>query len=324
MNQQNLKFLLIAAPQAAASPALKHAIRLADAMNASLQIVSFVHSERVDIVGSVDHNARDKARDSLMNVHRQWLRSETSALRHKDVKVEIDIVWERASAQSMATYIDRRKVDLVIKDLHEESTLKRLVLSSLDWDVLRASSTSILFVKDIPDRKPLKFLAAVEFGLPCAADTAQRNRIINTARNISGPCNAAFHLISVYDRSELDGSFLSEALGIDEVPTFDARKLLFDECAEIHEVAREHRHFIVGHPAHAIRDYIERCGFDLLVLGTVAKDAPLQAIGHTAKCILGDPPCSVLVLKPFAMTGNLHVSTLRGIEVGGYASTTYA
>jgi universal stress protein E len=309
MSQQPLKLLLIAPPHAATSPALEHALKLTEALGASLRIVSFVHSETVDIIGQMDHDARDKARQSILERHRLWLLGESCLLRQKGLEVHYETLWGRPTANILAGYLDHHAADLVIKDLHEESALKRWVLSSLDWELLRACSASILFIKEAPIHTPLKFLAAVEIGNTSEANQAHRERIINTARTLAVACQASLHMMSVYDRGELHGSFLNEVLDIvGNIPSFEERKHVFEECAEAYGIAREHKHFTVGNPAQAIHGYIERCKFDLLVIGTVAKDAPREVLGHTAKSILGDPACSVLVLKPFAQADSLRLA----------------
>jgi hypothetical protein len=72
------RLLLITQPEAAASNALLHALKLTKNLRGSLRIVSFVHSETVDMVGMMNHDGRDKARENMMDLHRLWVQSRRS------------------------------------------------------------------------------------------------------------------------------------------------------------------------------------------------------------------------------------------------------
>jgi universal stress protein E len=305
-----LRLLLVAPFKTVHSPALEYAGVLAQALGASLRMVAFVHAEAVDIFGLINIAGRDKAREGLMDLYRNWLNTETVLLREKGLDVSYDVVWIRQTAADLVAYAEKAQADMVIKDLHEESTLKQLVLSSVDWHLLGAHAPSVLYVKEALDHEPRKFLAAVDLDVEGEAGNANNNQIISTALNLAKACHASLHLVTVYNGGVLCGAGFTEAYLGREHPSYEERKEVFDALASQHGITREHRHLMVGTPANAIRAYVERCGYDLLLIGTANHPNPESDIGSTAQGILANPACSVLVIKTLPTGNSAHVGLL--------------
>ena len=78
---------------------------------------------------------------------------------------------------------------------------------------------------------------------------------------------------------------------------YEARKRAFDALASQHGIASEHRHFIPGAPANAIRFSLQRSAYDLLVIGAANHHLLASDIGLTAEGIFEGAGCSVLAIK---------------------------
>ncbi|CAD5201274.1 universal stress protein [Pseudomonas sp. FEN] len=309
------RLLLIAPPEAVHTPALEYAGVLAQTLNAPLYLVAFVHSAAIDLLGHANIANRDKAREGMMDAHRLWLNSETVLLREKGLEVHYDVVWGKPSASELAAYAQQVNADLIIKDLHEEAHLKRLVLSSLDWDLLCASPTSVLYIKQAPAPRLSKFLVAVDIELESEGNAAENDQLISMARQLAEARNASLHLITVYNSDAVDCTNITATVSKGELPSYETRRNVFDALATAHGIAQEHRHFLVGAPANVIRCYIQRNAYDLLIIGSANHHLLSSTIGSTAEGILDNPACNVLALKLPPAVHNAREQMQEGTQV---------
>ena len=294
---QPTRLLLIAPPQAVHSPAVEYAGVLAQTLDAELHLVAFVHAHAVDILGHGNTVNRDKAREGMMDVYRMWLNTEAVLLRAKGIDVDYDVVWAKTSASELATYAKKMNSDLIIKDLHEQSRINRWLMPSLDWDLLCASPTSVLYVKQAPAPRLRKFLVAVDIELESDETAAENDQLISMARQLAHAREASLHLITVYSSDALGRSGIKAALSDGESLSYEARKNAFDALATEYGIAKDHRHFMVGAPANVIRCYTQRNDYDLLIMGSANHHLCSSEIGTTAESILDNPGCNLLALK---------------------------
>ncbi|RBH57287.1 MULTISPECIES: universal stress protein [Pseudomonas] len=314
---RSLRLLLIAPSQPVHTPALEYAGGLAQTLNSALHLVAFVHAAALDVVGHGHSVNLDNARNGMMDVYRQWLNSEAVLLREKGVEVQYEVIWGKPSAFELAAYAQNLRTDLIIKDLHEEAHLKRLVLSSLDWDLLCASQTSVLYIKQAPAPRLRKILVAVDIELEGEARATENDQIISMARQLADACHASLHLITVYHCDSVGCKSIAAARSSAELPSYEARRNVFDALATEHGFAKEHRHFLVGAPANVIRSYIQRNTYDLLIIGSANHHLLSSTIGSTAEGILDNPVCNVLALKLPPASCNAYAQTQEGTQADG-------
>ncbi|WP_248800216.1 universal stress protein [Pseudomonas sp. MWU13-2105] len=309
---RSLRLLLIAPSQPVHTPALEYAGVLAQTLNAALHLVAFVHAAALDVVGHGNPANLDNARNGMMDVYRQWLDSQAVLLREKGIEVQCEVIWGKPSAFELAAYAQQMSADLIIKDLHEEAHLKRLVLSSLDWDLLCASPTSVLYIKQAPAPGLRKFLVAVDIELEGEGRATENDQIISMARQLADARNASLHLITVYNCDAVACPSLAASLSSGESPSYETRRNVFEALATEHGIAKEHRHFLVGAPANVIRNYIQRNAYDLLIIGSANHHLLSSTIGSTAEGILDNPACNVLALKLPPAAADAHEQTQEG------------
>ncbi|WP_248802358.1 universal stress protein [Pseudomonas sp. MWU13-2100] len=311
---RSLRLLLIAPSQPVHTPALEYAGVLAQTLNVALHLVAFVHAAALDVVGHGHSVNLDKARNGMMDVYRQWLNSEAVLLREKGIEVQYEVIWGKPSAFELATYARQMNADLIIKDLHEEAHLKRLVLSSLDWDLLCASPTSVLYIKQAPAPRLRKFLVAVDIELEGEGRATENDQVIRMARQLADARNASLHLITVYNCNAVGCQGFAAASSSGELPSYEARRNVFDALASEYGFAKEHRHFLVGAAANVIRGYVQRNAYDLLIIGSANHHLLSSTIGSTAEGILDNPACNVLALKLPPAASNVHEQTQKAVQ----------
>ena len=301
---EHQRLLLIAPPNMSHSPAFNRAEALAKAMSASLYIVAFVYVDAFEMFDLIDVDIRKKAREDYLLKHRDWLEAQAQILRQRGFDVESEVIWIEHPLEKIFKYIRYFDVSLVIKGAHQESALKRIFFTPLDWHLLRDCAVPVHLVVDARNPLPRKILATVDV-LHDDVSTRQLNDlIINSASKLASQCHAALQVLAVYDWSAL---YVSD-VGVGKVPisvspSYDERKEKFDILAERHSITKNNRHFIAGSPIKAIAEYATKSACDMLVMGTVTHRVFHKILGTTAESILYRPPCSVLAIKPVELPG---------------------
>ncbi|NWB87834.1 MULTISPECIES: universal stress protein [Pseudomonas] len=293
------RLLLVAPSEMTHSPAFDRALALAKAMNATLTLVAFVYLDGLQQLDLLDADRQAEIREAYLQRYRQWLEQEAEAMRGEGVEVTTEVKWDQPSLSALSGYVRSQHPDLLIKDAHQESALKRIFFTPLDWRLLCDSRAPIHLVTAQGMPIPRKVLACVDVLRDDVATRELNDRIIDQAARFATHCKCPLHLLGVYDWTAL---YLAD-IGIGKVPvsvspSYDERKAKFLHLADKHALHKDNRHFIVGTPGKAIVEFVGQDVFDVLVIGTVTHRSLNKLLGSTTESLLYQPPCSLLVIKP--------------------------
>ncbi|WP_457363739.1 universal stress protein [Pseudomonas sp. TE3610] len=287
------RLVLIAGPQAVHSPTIGCAGKWAKALRARLQMVAFVHAHLVDLLGHAHASLRDKARQGLLDSFRLWLSSEAVLLREQGVDVHYEVLWATPSAVNMAAYAQTVEADLVIKGFNDEPHLKRLMMSSLDWDLLATSHVPVLYVDRLPTASPQRVLVAVDAELEGEGLQSENAQVIRQAIQLASDLAATVDLVTVYDPT-VACAWRSAAARASRREGGEQR---FHALATQYGFARPRQHFLTGAADFMIADYLRRSAYDLLVIGSANHHLLRSDVGASTQRLLENPRCNVLVLK---------------------------
>lgn len=296
------RLLLIASPHMHRTPAFERAVALAKASSATLHIVAFDYIETLALVGIFNHDAMATLREGYLQLHRQWLEQEAEYERRNGLEVTTQLLWTHDIVGEVQAYADVIQAEMVIKDVHRESLLKRVFFTPLDWQLLRDCHVPVHLVIDSANPVPRKILAAVNLFRSADADLRLNNTIIETASRLAKQFEGVLHLLYVYDWSAIYASGIT-MMGAMPIETAfvealsDAHLEAFNDLAEHYGVAKGNSHFLPGVPLPTIRAFAADNAFDVLVLGTLPHHNLDRIVGDTAENILQHTPCSVLVVK---------------------------
>ena len=291
--------LLVAPVEMTHSPAFDRALVLAKVMEASLTIVAFVYLDVLQQLDLLGADQREEIREVYLQRYRQWLEQEAEVMRGEGIEVTIEVKWDLPSLDALSSYVRSQHPDLLIKDAHQESALKRIFFTPLDWRLLCDSRAPIHLVTAQGMPRPRKVLACVDVLRDDVATRELNDRIIDQAARLAAHCKCPLHLLGVYDWTTL---YIAD-IGIGKVPvsvspSYDERKAKFLKLADKHALRKDNRHFIVGAPAKAIAGFVGQDVFDVLVIGSVTHRSFNKLLGSTTESLLYQPPCSLLVIKP--------------------------
>ena len=288
------RLFVVLGPQMRHTPALQRAAALAQSNGALLDINVFV--DDVDTFGLMGDNDE---RDRLLDDNRQWLLDETEQLRNDGLDVSTDLLLTRDLPGSILQQVERLGCDLMVKDVQHEPVLKRLLVTPLDWQLLKESPIAMHLVSEIRCPLPRQIAAAVDLASLGAGEHLDR-QVIETAHALAMQCNAEMHLLHVCDAAR---THLADfGAGTVTMPGFDtsvskAQRTAFNHLGDHHAVPMERRHFLEGPATRAIAHYVTHSRTDVIVMGAHHHDAMRTFIGGTTAHVVEHPLCNVLAIK---------------------------
>ncbi|WP_223570900.1 universal stress protein [Pseudomonas sp. BF-R-26] len=302
---QTQRLLLIAPPAMTRTPAFDRAAMLARAMQLPLHIVAFDYLQALAVAGLFAPEQIALARDGYLQTHRQWLAEQAELMNKHGVDATSEVVWVQHPYEEILHFVNEMSLALIIKDANEESALKRVFFTPLDWQLLRDCPVPVHLVTNALNPRPRNVLAIVDVLRSEDQDLVFNDQIIDAATKLAELCEARIELVHVYDWTAVYAqdmgmgalplaTGLYEALGVAQHEAFAA-------LAERHGVPTECRHFIEGAPLSSICKFAEDHHTDVIVMGTVQHTGLNKLLGTTAEQLLHRAPCSVLAIKPGRM-----------------------
>lgn len=293
---QYQRLFLIVGPAMRHTPAMERAVALAKATDAVLQITVFI--EDVDILGLMSGD--EHFREICQQENQKWLQDEAQLIRGNGVAVTTEVVLARDVLQEILQHVKDLQPDLVIKDVHHESALKRVFSTPLDWHLVRDCPVAVHLVSEVRCPLPRVIVAAVDLSHPDHPITEINDRIIQAAQRMTTQCNAELHLLHAFDPSQ---THLSDAgAGAVTMPGFssDVRRALhksFIALADSYRVPTERQHFIEGTPTHVMSDFAAHSRADVIIMGDTHRKGLHKLMGSTTEHVLHKVPCNVLAIK---------------------------
>lgn len=292
---QYQRLLLIINPALGDSPAIQHAAALAEASAAMLHIVAFVPAFKGLLM--LKEGDRTPVREEYLGHHRDWLKVQADQLRGRGIEVTTEVAWSEDMERDIIDRVCDMQPDLLIKQIQNESTLKRALFTPLDWYLLRHCPVPVYLVGGSSFVLPRKVVAAVEVTNIEPADNELNERIIQQACSLAIQCNAELHLLYACD---ISAAYLAnfEGLTLADLTKALRRDLqkAFLRLAAQFGVPSDRRHFIAGQPVTVLSEFAHGHQVDVIVMGKVQSHGLGKLLGSTTEHILYQVPCCVLAV----------------------------
>lgn len=284
------------------SPAVDRALALASASGATLHAVTFLPSLGQEHGWLSAAEAPEEVRVAYVQRHRDWIEEQAAEARRQGVQVSTEVILVNDPLQDILLYMREVRADLLIKDVHHESLLRRAFATPLDWQLLRESPVPLYLVHDREQPLPRKVVATVDPFRPEHQLHAANEQIIAAARAFADCCSAELHLLHVFDASGI----YSVERGLGAMPLSgglsdgvrQSQEDAFDLLAEQHGIGEGRRHFLVGPAARLIAEFAERERVDVLVMGITHHRGLGKLLGSTIEHVLYRVPCGILAIRP--------------------------
>lgn len=298
------RVLVIVDPTASFHPALERASWVARHLRAHVEL--FISDYAPQLVDARSSGASAEARAALIERHCQRLLQLASPLRESGLDVSIDARWDYPLHDSIVRKASDSAADVVIKDTHYHSVLKRSIFSNTDWNLIRNCAGTLWLVKPRPPGQRPCFVAAVdplhERDKPADLD----HRIIATAQELGGALGGEVHVFHAFDVTaaiamSTDAMTMPIALPINELA--DAMRARHTEAVrrlcEEHGVAPDRTHVQQGGTRQLLLALTEQLRADAVVMGALSRSG-LKGLflGNTAEDVLDRLHCDLIIVKP--------------------------
>ncbi|HVJ29073.1 MAG TPA: universal stress protein [Gammaproteobacteria bacterium] len=301
----NKRVVLVAVdPTASAHPSIERAAWLARHEPAHIEL--FISDYTPQLAQSRAGWTVDEARASVIDRHRRRLEQLAEPLRAEKLAVDIDARWDYPLHDSIVRKAQDAGADLVIKDTHYHSVLKRSIFSNTDWSLIRNCGATLWLVKPRPPGQRPCLVAAVDPLHQRDKPAGLDHRILTTARAFSDSLNGELHAFHAFDVAaaiavSTDAMSMPIALPLNELA--DAMRAEHTDavarlCKE-HDVPPERTHVHQGGTRQLLLALTEQLRADAVVMGAVSRSG-LKGLflGNTAEDVLDRLHCDLVIVKP--------------------------
>lgn len=209
--------------------------------------------------------------------HELWVEDLVKPLKVADIDVSIDLRASPDWRDAISAAVRDTDADLVIKATSPRSALRRRLMKTSDWLVLRESSVPVLFVKRSGSAPIERVLAAVNITARDDAHVRLTDMVLATGRDAADQLGAELHVVNAYVDSK---NFIHPP-----------------DLAKRAGVERQRAHVGDADPEDLIAEISEKIDASLVVIGSVGRKGMAAAVvGNTAERILDTVTADILTL----------------------------
>jgi universal stress protein E len=307
------RVLVVVDPTASFHPAIERGAWLARSGPSILELFICDYAPQLADARGAREAAVTEARAALVARHKARLEQLAGPLAAEGLRVTVDSRWDYPLHDGIVRKALDFGADVVVKDTHFHSVLKRSIFSNTDWSLIRNCPSPLLLVKPrTPSQKP-RFVAAVdplhERDKPAGLD----HKILRTAGALAKSLGGELHVFHAFDITaalavSTDSMTMPIALPVREFA--DAMRTEHTDavnalCAA-HGIASDRVHVHQGGTRELLMTLTEQLNADVVVMGAVSRSG-LKGLflGNTAEDVLDRLHCDLLIVKPDGFEASL-------------------
>jgi universal stress protein E len=300
------RILAVIDPTADAQPAAAKAARLARRSGASLELFTCDADPALTGDFFFDAAALHRLRAEFLAERTAQVEEIAEQLRQTGLDVSTHVHWDNPLHEGILRRIAECQPDLVCKDTHYHSILRRALFTNTDWHLVRSCPVPLLLCRTADWAPRPRLLAALDPGhhgdKPAALDHDIVAAAQLMARHLDGEVEAVhvFFPAALLAATSIDGMPLAVDPGGVSLIEAERERL----SGSMHEIARAHGldaravQVVQGAAAERLPLLAAERHVDLLVMGAVSRSRLREFfVGSTAERILDHLPCDVLVIR---------------------------
>jgi nucleotide-binding universal stress UspA family protein len=232
----------------------------------------------LELYCSVDpENAADAAAQArLIDRTESWIERLIEKPRQEGLKMSVRVEANRDWRVAIAQAASASGADLVIKTASPRGPVRRRLMQTGDWTLLRNCSLPILLASPTQGGLPKIVLAAVKVNPVDGVYAELNRRVVDLSHRIAELLGAELHAVTVY-RGE----------GI----YFDRQKFA-DEL----RLPRNRVHAVEGSSYEGIAEVAAKVGAGVVIVGSAQRPSGGSILGATAERVIDEVPGDVVVL----------------------------
>ena len=309
------RILAVIDPTVDAQPGADRAARLARGAGAALELFECDFAPGLTGAPFFDTDALRRQRDDYLAGRRSRLEQYAGELRSAGLQVTTEVHWDNPLHVGILRRIAECTPDLVVKDTHYHSPLRRTFFSNTDWQLVRTCPVPLLLAKPTDWPREPRIVAAIDpshrHAKPAALDVDILTAALRVAKCVDGHVEAVhafFPAALLAATAGMAGIPLAADVATTELLEAERARAERDaiDLAVASGLARNAVRVLQGAPAEVLPQYLDQVQATLLVMGAISRSRLQEFfIGSTAERVLDRLPCDVLVVKPPDFTERL-------------------
>lgn len=247
-------------------------------------------------------------REEFLTERAEFLEQAADDLRAEGLSVETHVHWDNPLYRGINRRVAESSPDLVVKDTHYHSVIRRTLLTNTDWNLIRTCPAPILLARPEGWSDRPRFLAALDPGHPGDKPAALDHEILEAAQFLAGGLGGDVHAVHAFFPAALlaatttmAGLPLMSGLTGAEIMEVERKRVaqLLDGIVAAHALGTSQVHLEQGAATDVLPRVAAGLGVDVLVMGAVSRSRARDLfVGSTAERVLDRIGCDVLVVKP--------------------------
>jgi universal stress protein E len=298
--------LVVIDPTAASQPALDRVARMPRPVTAEVMLLICDYEPTIGSGYVIPAEIVAATRASALTRHRERLVKLAGPLRAQGLDVHTDVSWDYPLHEAIIRKAVEWNADLVVKDTHHHSVLRRSLFSNTDWNLIRHCPMRLLLVKPRSFGHIPCVVAAVDPLHPRDKQGSLDDLIVTSANELAHLFGGQTSLLHTFDVSPFIAPS-ANGLGVPmALPMTEFAAELEKNCTaavralgKMHGVPRERVHVLQGHTRELLVSSADELRADIVVMGAISRSAIERLfIGSTAEAVLDKLHCDVLIVKP--------------------------
>lgn len=300
------KILAVIDPTTDDQPAMDRAAWLAKGTGASLELLVCEYNEYLSGGRLFDSPSLEKARVEVIEERKKYLDSLADQLRADGIDVKCTARWDHPLDEGIVRRVLESQPDIVFKDTHPHSAVRRAILTNTDWNLIRTCPSLLWLVKPREVSAKPAIVGAIdpmnEHDKPAALD----DEILQVSKELAEKLDGVVHAFHSYDpriaiATATANAYIPVSLPFDEIERHmhEDHQKRFSEITSFHEIDDSNTHIVAGLTHEELPAFAEKVDAAVIVMGAVARNRWKRLfIGATAERTLEHLPCDLLIVKP--------------------------
>ncbi|HEU4620189.1 MAG TPA: universal stress protein [Gammaproteobacteria bacterium] len=299
------RILVVIDPSSEQQPALERATWYAKRAGATLELFICDYDQSLAADPFVDPASAEKARETLIQDRMSRLKRHARELARQGVEASVDARWDFPLHDGIVRKAAESGVDLVMKDTHYHTALRRSVFSNTDWSLIRASRRPLWLVKPRAIAERPRVVAAVDPLHARDAEARLDDEILAAAKAIQAAVHAELHVFHAFDIAAALAASGDSMVSPMSLPIAEIAEMLEarhrDAVAALagrHSIDPQNVHVCQGATRERLLALTDEMNADLVVMGAVSRSGLRRLfLGSTAEQVLDHLHCDVLVIN---------------------------
>ena len=289
------ELLVIADQNADSNPAFLHALEVAKNTGAKIEFVGFVHAAGVDSSEILTQSEKRKVHHEFIDRKQAQIDGFLSKLDLTDVRVNVDVVWERSFERWVTDRCNQKPFDMIFKTGHRSESTTH---APSDWQLMRHCPDPVMIVGDKEWKKGGKVLAALDLGSSSEEALKLNEEILKYSFQLAKATNSEVHACySISMPSALAELDFFDTVGY-EKKMKESIDPIISRLIEKGGLNQETLHLVSGKPAKEIRRIVKKIDADVVVMGNKTRVSLRgRLLGNTARNVLRKVKADVLIVK---------------------------